>query len=533
MQTGNIPDTAPAHTLAWEILTWAEENIVQPDGENAGDPWVFTDEQIRFLAHFYALKPDGKWVYRTASLRRAKGWGKSPILAALSIIEFCGPCRFSHWAKFNEHCPTCGGLHKTTDKHPIGKPEYNPWIQIAATSLDQTVNTLDMVRGMLVASPLVQKLGLDIAKTVVQYKSGKPGKIEPVSANSVTLEGGRPTFSVLDETHLWMETNGGHKVARVIDRNISKNTGGRARYCESTNAYNPNQDSIAQRTHEAVLAFGDFPCDILYDCVEGPPLDNLSDTDALRAALVESYGDSSWVDIDNIISAIRDPRTPAGESYRFYLNNIMESADTWMPKASWEACRDDDDPILKKDQIAIGFDGSLYDDATALVGSRLRDGKLFVLGLWEKPDDAGDGWEVNVTEVDAVIHKAFKDYRVAWVYADPYYWQDIIDRWAMEYGDKIVFKFPTNRERVMCEAIERFHTGAVSQQLKHDGNRNLQRHVLNAVTTEVRNGYLISKERPKSKKKIDLAVAAILAYEARGDAIADGRLRRRGRAIGV
>jgi hypothetical protein len=530
MQSGNIPDKAPTSTLAWDILTWAEKFIVQPDGENAGDPWQFTDEQIRFLAHFYAVKPDGKWKYRTASLRRAKGWGKSPILAALSIIEFCGPCRFSHWAKFNEQCPTCGGPHKTAEKHPIGKAEHNPWIQIAATSLDQCVNTMDMVRGMLVASPLVQKLNLDIAKTIIQFKSGRPGKIEPVASNSVTLEGGRPTFAVLDETHLWMETNGGHKVQRVIDRNIRKNAGGRARYCESTNAYNPNQDSIAQRTHEAALKGA---ADILYDCVEAPYMETLDDDAVLRASLLEAYGDSSWVDIDSLISAIRDPRTPAGDSYRFYCNNIQESADTWMPKASWELCRDDDDTITNKEQIAIGFDGSLYDDATALVGSRLRDGKLFVLGLWEKPDDASDDWEVNVTEVDAVMYKAFKDYRVAWVYADPYYWQDIIDRWAMQYGDKIVFKFPTNRERVMCEAIERFHTSAVSQQLKHDGNKNLQRHVLNAVTQEVRNGYLISKERPKSKKKIDLAVAAILAYEARGDAIADGRLKKRGRAIGL
>lgn len=514
-QTGNIPSKAPEFTLAWDILAWAEENIVNPDGENAGDPWRFTNEQIRFLAHFYAVDKRGKWVYRTASLRRAKGWGKSPLLAALCIIEFCGPSRFSHWGPNGQ---------------PVGKPEHNPWIQIAATSLDQTVNTLDMVRGMLVASPLVQKLGLDIAKTIIQFKSGRPGKIEPVASNSTTLEGGRPTFAVLDETHLFTETNGGHKVARVIDRNIRKNAGGRARYCESTNSYNPNMDSIAQRTHEAAQK---GTKKILYDCVESSPIDNLKDTELLRSRLKEAYGDSTWVDIDSIIDAIEDPRTPAGEAYRFYLNNVQENAETWMPKSAWGECWDTEDPITKKDQIAIGFDGSLYDDATALVGCRLRDGKLFVIGLWEKPDDAGDDWEVNVTEVDASIYKAFKYYRVAWVYADPFYWQDIIDRWAFEFGEKIVFKFPTNRERPMCEAIERFHTSALTQQLKHDGNADLQRHVLNAVTREVRNGYLISKERPKSKKKIDLAVAAILAYEARGDAIADGRMRKRQRAIGL
>lgn len=73
-QTGNIPDSAPEYTLAWDILKWGEENLVQPDGETAGDPFRFTDEQIRFLAWFYAVDENGKWKYRTASLRRAKLW---------------------------------------------------------------------------------------------------------------------------------------------------------------------------------------------------------------------------------------------------------------------------------------------------------------------------------------------------------------------------------------------------------------------------------------------------------------------------
>lgn len=182
MQTGNIPLNEPEFTLAWDILAWGEKYLVQPDGENAGDPFKFTDEQIRFLAWFYAVDKNGRWIYRTGSLRRAKGWGKSPLLAALCIIEFCGPSRFSHWG---------------ADGQPIGKAEHSPWIQIAATSIDQTANTFDSLRGMLVASPLVHTIGIDIGKTIVQFKNGRPGKVEPVTANSVTLEGGRPTFAVL------------------------------------------------------------------------------------------------------------------------------------------------------------------------------------------------------------------------------------------------------------------------------------------------------------------------------------------------
>lgn len=506
-QSGNIPNTAPDHSLGYGVLAWCEKYIRQPDGENAGEPWRFTNEQIKLILWLYAVDDNGKWVYRTASLRRSKGWGKSPLLAALCIAEFAGPVRFSHWGQQGQ---------------PVGKPEYSPWIQIAATSLDQTANTLTMVRGMLAESPLVAEIGLDIGKTMVQYKGGKPGVIEPVTANSTTLEGGRPTFVVMDETHLWQETNGGHRMFEVLQRNLGKNTGGRARGIDSTNAFNPNQDSVAQRTYEAVQKGS---ADILYDCVEAKHVPDLKDEADLRRGLKESYGDSVWIDIDRLVAEIYDPRTPAGVSYRFYLNNIQESAETWIAKHYWEACKDEDDPIVEKDQIAIGFDGSLYDDSTALIGCRLRDGKLFVLGLWES--DGTPDWEVPLSSVDAAVAKAFKDYRVAWMYCDPYLWNDSIDRWANEFGNKTVFRFATNRERPMSEAIERFHTGVVTGQLKHDGNRNLQRHVLNAVTREVRVGYMISKERPMSKKKIDAAVAAVLAYEARGDAIEDGRMRKR------
>jgi phage terminase large subunit-like protein len=85
----------------------------------------------------------------------------------------------------------------------------------------------------------------------------------------------------------------------------------------------------------------------------------------------------------------------------------------------------------------------------------------------------------------------------------------------------------------MVQAVERFRTAAMVRDVLHDGNDDLTRHVLNAVVREVPQGFLITKDSPRSKKKIDLAVCAVLAFEARADAIADGRLkRRRARVVG-
>src|SRR5690606_40001477 len=42
-------DTVPPEnrTLGWPILEWVTEYVLQPDGPQAGEPFTFTDEQVR------------------------------------------------------------------------------------------------------------------------------------------------------------------------------------------------------------------------------------------------------------------------------------------------------------------------------------------------------------------------------------------------------------------------------------------------------------------------------------------------------
>ncbi|SFI82078.1 Phage terminase-like protein, large subunit, contains N-terminal HTH domain [Streptosporangium canum] len=523
MQSGNLPEGVPhpQRSLGYQILRWGERFLVQPDGENAGDPWQFTPEQKRFILWLYAIDERGKWLYDTACLRRSKGWGKTPVLAALAIIEFIGPARFSH---FDEQ------------GFPVGKRVGLPLIQIAATSIDQTANTRDMIRGMLANSPAEDEYDIEIGKERIQFRSGRPGRIEPVTSSSRGLEGARPTFVVGDETHHWVPSNGGVAVFEVLDRNVRKTAGAGSRYVESTNAFNPNEDSVAQRTYEAFLKKPNGR--LLYDCIEADSEEiDLKDLPAVELGLKQAYGDSHWVDIQGLIEAIQDPRTSQAQAYRFYLNKIQESADAWMAKPVWDGLREDDDPIKAGDQIAIGFDGSLYSDATAIVGCRLRDGKLFIIHLDEDPHDPLREWQVDTLLVDKRMRQAQATYRVEWVYADPSYWQNVVGTWALDFKESdrdnrdIVFEFSPARAKQMCEAVERMHTAAhLAEDICHDGNPDLARHIANAVTYEVPQGLLIRKESKKSKKKIDAAIAAVLAYEARAEAIADGRMRVRRRA---
>lgn len=517
-QTGNLPKgvPSPSRSLGYQILRWAETYIVQPDGEHAGEPWKFTKEQKRFILWMYAIDARGRWLYHSISLRRAKGWGKTPLLAALAIIEFIGPARFSHW---------------DDNGRPVGKRVALPLVHLAAVSLDQTANTRDMIRGMLANSPAEMEYGLELGKERIQFTDGSPGRIEPVTASHRGLEGARPTFVLADETHHWLESNGGHAVYKTLDRNVGKSLSQGARLVQTTNAFNPNEDSIAQRTFDSAMA---GTPGLLYDCVEGIPLTNedLRDPEAVRAALVMAYGDSYWASIDDLVARATDPMTPTAEFFRFYLNQIAETADAWISKEVAQLVADYNLGLKPGEIISLGFDGSLYHDSTALVACRISDGALFILGLWERPDDlpASKEWEVPTHEVDDRVNEAFETYVVAWMFGDPSQWRNTIGQWAVDHKwmnrrktEDVVHEFSPQRRRQMAEAVERLETQIRLRQDVVIADPRLLAHITHAVNWETPAGKLIRKEHKKSKRKIDAADAAVLAYAARAEAIAAGR----------
>lgn len=83
----------------------------------------------------------------------------------------------------------------------------------------------------------------------------------------------------------------------------------------------------------------------------------------------------------------------------------------------------------------------------------------------------------------------------------------------------------------MTYALEGFDTAIKEGSISHSGDKDLERHIGNAhkhelaqLDEEGKPLWLIRKERADSPHKIDLAMAAILSWEARTDAIAAGAL---------
>ena len=162
--------------------------------------------------------------------------------------------------------------------------------------------------------------------------------------------------------------------------------------------------------------------------------------------------------------------------------------------------------------MTLGFDGARTGDATALVACRMRDPLVVPLAVFE-PD--GPDWEVPAGRVDAAVADAMERFRVVRAYMDPPLWQSEIEQWEREYG--VVHGWPTNRPAPMSAAVERFRTDLVDGKLHHVGDKVLTRHVMNTRTRQTRSGYWLTKDR--HTHKIDAAVAAVLAYEARCDAL--------------
>jgi phage terminase large subunit-like protein len=194
------------------------------------------------------------------------------------------------------------------------------------------------------------------------------------------------------------------------------------------------------------------------------------------------------------------------------LNMWVSAAKAWLPEGAWAKCKRNREFIQPGKGIVLGFDGSKTGDCTALVGVTVEpDPKVKVLGLWEKPvGRAGDDWRVPRGEVKDVIRQVCRDYKVREIAWDEWWWLDAGEELEDE-GLPVVI-FPQTLAR-MGPATQRFHEMVSNQRLSHDGDARLARHLGNAQLKVDSRGSRLQKDARNSPRKIDLAIAAVMAVE--------------------
>ncbi|EEH66404.1 putative phage terminase, large subunit [Actinomyces urogenitalis DSM 15434] len=511
-RTVTLPQGIPKLTLGWGAIAWVTDNLLQPNGPLAGQPFRMTEGQVRFTLWFYALDPEGRWLHNRAVRRLAKGSGKSPFAGVLSLTELLGPVRLDH---FDPDAP--GGC--------VGRPVSMPLVQIAATSERQTANTMRMVRAMASKrSPLAKKYGLQVGKTFVDAPGG--GKLEQITSSEGTAEGAEVSFVVGDETEHWTPGMGGPGLMETLTQNAVK-TG--ARVMETSNAWVPGAGSVAESTFEAWCAQQEgltrATQTILYDARVAPAITALTDDPdegeiSLSEGLRFVYEDCPWVDIEPIKQTIWATNYPTSRARRFFLNQPNAAENAWTSVQEWSRLSNPDRDLVDGEEVVLFFDGSKSNDHTALVGCCMDDGHVFTLGVW-KPERATG--VVNAGAVDSAVHAAFDRFTVVAFWADVREWESYVkDSWPREFGDDLlVWAVPRGKEPApiawdmrshvyqFAEAAEMCLAEIQARSFTHDGNWATSEHVANARVNETRGRFSIKKESPKSSKKIDAAVCVI------------------------
>ena len=503
----DIVPSGPAAVIGWEFAQFCTDYLLQPDGPDAGQPLRLTREQLRIGLRWYEVEERGRFANRRGVLRRMKGWGKDPFSAALCWFEALGRCRL---------------VNGVLTQHPA------PWIQVAAVSREQTRNTMTLL-GPMLSKDAIAEFNVDLGKEIIYVRGG--GRIEAVTSSPRALEGGRPSFCLMNETQHWIDANQGIEMARAVSRNLGKSRDGAARSLAIQNAHVPGEGSVAEMDYDAwqAISTGRSKASLYYDATEAPTSTDLGDRESLRAGLIDARGDSAWLDIDRLVEEILDPTTPVEMSRRFYLNQVVAASDALLAPTEWDRLAAPDERLHPGDTIVLGFDGGKTDDATALIAMRVTDRLIQPIGIWQAPDGpAGRDWEVDRHLVDGVVRNTLEQYDVVAFFADVALWESYIDAWSIDYREQLAVKASARSaigwdmrggKKDLTLANEALLASVLDERVKvatgTPMDRLLRTHVLNARRRLNSYGLSFGKEHRESARKVDGWAALLLADMAR------------------
>lgn len=522
-------------SLGAAVCGFIESNLVFGPGDLRGQPARLDPEKRALIYRMYEVYPQThKWAgrrrFRRCAVSLRKGSAKTELAAWIAACELHpeGPVRCVGW---------------TEDGQPIGDGVTDPYIPLVAYTEEQSE---DLAYGALLVileqSPLRGDFDLGLER--IKRKNGD-GKAVALASAPDSRDGARTTFEHFDEVHRFTLPRL-IRAHRTMLANLPKRQMADPWALETTTAFAPGEGSVAEATMEYAQAVQNgliADPKLFFFHRQASDSHDLTTDEGVRAAVIEASGPiAEWSDIEGIVEQWKDPSKNNDRTYleRVWLNKPKQSASQAFDVDVWKALAKPRE-IAPGSLIALGFDGSRSNDATSVVATDILTGYQWLAGLWEKPANwpREKAWRVPEAEVDACVRRYFTEYDVWRMYADPPYWQEWIAKWVGEFGEERVIEWFTTRRVQMAAALENFSTAMSEGSLSHDGDPDLARHIANArrsdlpghVDEQGRPLYLIRKERPDSPMKIDAAMAAVLSFEARTDAIAAGAMANAGPSV--
>jgi hypothetical protein len=514
--------------VLWVALDWVEAHCVIPDGFHRGEPYELSSWQTWFYANHYRVRADADtggepavgapaFYYRRSQIIMPQKAGKGPTTASQCCLEAVGPAMFAGWARggevwdCREHGCGCGWIYEYEPGEPMGAAWPTPLIQLTAFSQEQTDNVYGALRPMIEYGPLTDLIP-KTGEEFIRLPGG--GRIDTVTSSNQSRLGQRVTFVPQDEVGLWLPTNKMVKVAETQRRGAAGMSG---RVVETTNAYDPSEDSVAQRTATAALR----QHDIFRLHPQAPP--GLSYTNKAERRRIHRYVYSGcpWVNLDSIeAEAAEILAIDPAQAERFYGNRIVAGLGQWIDETLWDAHELQGVYVPPGTAVAGGFDGSENNDWTA-IRLETREGYRFTptYGPNQRPaywNPNEWGGSIPRGEVAAAVDEIATRYRLRRFYCDPRDWRTEIGEWALKYGEDVVLEWSTYRIDAMFLALRRMKNDLTAGRNKHDGDKVARDHMMNArMVAKPGDKFILGK--PDDARKIDIAMADTLAHEAAAD----------------
>jgi hypothetical protein len=324
-------------TLGDLIDGWLEQHCLVPDGFSRGRPFRQYDWQFWCTANHYRVREDAKWIperpllnqaftYRRSQVVGPQKCGKGPWTAGLVSAEAVGPTVFG--------CP-CGWEYEYELGEPKGIRQPSPLIQLTATSQDQVDNIYRPLTAMIRMGPLAELLSVREGFIRVNGGSDDPDldRIDVVTASANSRLGNPISMAFQDETGLYTKAN---KMRRVAETQRRGAAGMGGRTMETTNAWDPSEESVAQTTYETAAAD-------VFRFFRQPPPDLKYAVKAQRRRIhAFAYEGSEHVDLDSIeAEAAEMAATDPAQAERFFGNRIVAGGGSWLPEGLWDGRRAD------------------------------------------------------------------------------------------------------------------------------------------------------------------------------------------------
>lgn len=434
------------------------EYLVTPRGHGAGEPFTLRPFQRDIVRGAFAPG------VRTALISLPRANGKTMLAAGLALAEmFVGPASAE--------------------------------VLVVASDQRQANITMKYARRMVELNPaLADRVQVYSDRLYLPHNDAS---LLPLPAEPGALHGHDPSLLIVDELHV---------VTEQVWEAVTSVTGKRPESLTlaiSTPASSP--DSIMWRLVEHGRA-GSDPAFYFreWSAPEGCAVD---DRQAWRTANPALACKDPFLSLDGLESARKTIRESVFRQLR--LGQWVTGVESWLPWGAWDACATGRS-AHDGERVVLAFDGSASGDSTALVGCTL-DGHIWLEGIWENPGDPR--WRVPREDVSNAIDVAFSRYDVVELACDPWGWRSEIESWAKRHGERRVLEWNTAAAARMAPATDRLFQAVSTQAVTHDGDPRLASHIAHCVAKSTPMGDLVSKDRRGSPRKIDAAVAAIVAFD--------------------